>query len=154
MDMQAWTGLTRLKPLLETLRPRLVTFRDEQGRELFDLPDAPRPDPATPAPVRFLGEYDNTLLGHADRTRIIADEHRWVLFTPNGIIKRTALVDGFVAATWRIERTRERTTLSIAPCVSIATADRAALAEEAARLLAFAAPSDRHAIEVTPVQER
>jgi hypothetical protein len=76
-DIQNWSGLTKLAPVVEALRPRLVTFADEDGRELFDLPDAPRPDPGTPAPVRFLGEYDNVLLGHADRRRMIPDGFPW-----------------------------------------------------------------------------
>jgi hypothetical protein len=70
MDMQNWSRLTKLAPAFERLRERLVTFADERGRELFDLPDAPRPEADVPAPVRLLGEYDNVLLGHADRSRI------------------------------------------------------------------------------------
>ena len=77
LDLQNWSGLTRLKAVFERLRPELLTVRDEQGRELFDLPDAPRPDPDVPAPVRFLGEYDNALLGHADRRRIIPEDFPW-----------------------------------------------------------------------------
>ena len=76
MDCQEWCGLTRLSDVFERLRPQLVTFRAETGRELFDLPDAPRPDADTPAPVRFLPQYDNLLLGHADRSRVISDEVR------------------------------------------------------------------------------
>jgi hypothetical protein len=67
MDVQSWSGLTRLKEVLDRLRPQLLAFRDEHGKELFDLPEAPRPDPSISAPVRFLGGYDNVLLGHADR---------------------------------------------------------------------------------------
>ncbi len=77
MDMQNWSGLTRLGAVFERLRPRLAVFRDEHGKELFDLPGAPRPAPGVPAPVRFLGEYDNVLLGHADRRRIIPDDFPW-----------------------------------------------------------------------------
>src|SRR5919107_705431 len=77
MDVKTWSGLTRLGEALERLRSRLRTFSDEGGKELFDLPDAPRPDPATPAPVRLLGEYDNVLLGHADRRRMIPDGFPW-----------------------------------------------------------------------------
>ncbi|MFI6944917.1 winged helix DNA-binding domain-containing protein [Streptomyces sp. NPDC050422] len=101
-DMQAWAGLTRLREVFERLRPRLVTFRDENGVELFDLPDAPRPAEDTPAPPRFLPEFDNVLLGHADRTRVIPPP----LKGRNGVGNQaygSVLVDGFLAAIWRLE---------------------------------------------------
>jgi hypothetical protein len=99
-DAQTWSGLTRLREVFERLELR--TFTDEAGVQLFDLPDAHRPHPDTPAPVRFLPEFDNSLLSHADRTRIIATEHRRHVFTNNGLIRGTVLVDGFVAATWKL----------------------------------------------------
>ncbi|BCJ73490.1 hypothetical protein CS0771_30340 [Catellatospora sp. IY07-71] len=139
-DMQAWSGLTRLKEVVAGLRPQLVTFRDERGVELYDLPDAPRPDAAEPAPLRLLGEFDSVLLSHADRTRIISDEHRKRVFTINGIIKATVLADGFVAGTWRIERGRDAATLRVEPFGQLSDVQRAALGEEARRLLAFAVP--------------
>ncbi|MEU1435295.1 winged helix DNA-binding domain-containing protein [Streptomyces sp. NPDC005786] len=101
-DMQTWAGLTRMREVFDRLRPQLITFRDENGVELFDLPDAPRPDADTPAPPRFLPEFDNVLLGHADRTRVIP----LALKGRNGVGNQaygSVLVDGFLAAIWRLE---------------------------------------------------
>ncbi len=131
-DIQTWSGLTRLREVTERLRPRLRTFRDEHGKELLDLPDAPRPDLDTPAPPRFLPEYDNVLLSHADRTRIIAYDHRERVFT-----KGAALVDGFVRGTWKITRRRGTATLLIEPFELLPEKDRDALAEEGWRLVRF-----------------
>jgi Winged helix DNA-binding domain len=103
-DAAAWSRLPGMRPVLERLRPRLRTFRDERGRELFDLPEAPRPDPATPAPPRFLPEYDNVLLSHADRGRIVADDVRARLSAAGGVGSGSVLVDGRLAAVWRLER--------------------------------------------------
>ena len=138
-DMQVWSGLTKLREIVEGLRPSLRTFRDEQGIELFDLQDAPLPDPAVPAPPRFLGEFDNMLLSYADRSRIMNDEHRKRIFTPNGIIRAAILIDGFACGIWRIERERNSAALVIEPFIPLTHSDTIALTEEGTRLLAFAA---------------
>jgi hypothetical protein len=136
-DVQTWSGLTRLGEVVERLRPRLRAFRDERGKELFDVPDAPMPDPDTPAPPRFLPEFDNLILSHADRTRFIAEEYRKALASRNGMVPAAFLVDGFVQGTWRTERSRGRASLEIKPFESLAKADRDALAEEGERLIRF-----------------
>lgn len=144
-DMRTWSGLTGLREVVERLRPRLRTFRDEQGRELFDLPDAPLPHPDTPAPPRFLPEYDNVLLSHADRGRIVSEANR----ARAGIGRRTVLIDGFVAGAWKIARARGRAALNIEYYDSVAASDRVALEEEGARLLTFLAPGAEHDLRVT-----
>ena len=150
-DVQVWSGLTGLRTWVEELRPQLRTFRDEQGRELFDLPDAPRPDPETPAPPRFLPEYDNLLLSYDDRSRVMTDAERKAVWTRSGLLA-TALVDGRVAATWSIARARTGVTLAIGPLRRIAKTDRAELAEEGERLLAFADPDAKsHAVRFAPM---
>ncbi|MEV7168146.1 winged helix DNA-binding domain-containing protein [Streptomyces sp. NPDC093224] len=101
-DMQTWAGLTRLREAFERLRPGLAVFRDENGVELFDLPDAPRPDADTPAPPRFLPEFDNLLLSHADRTRVVPPEIKGRTWTGNQA-HCTLLVDGFLTGLWKLE---------------------------------------------------
>ena len=137
MDTQAWSGLTRLRNVFERLRPHLRTFRDERGKELFDLPDATRPDPEIPAPVRFLPEFDNATLSHADRARIIADDHRKVISSKNGMVPATVLVDGFVRGTWKVEKTKKMAWLVIEPFEPLSKENCDALAEEGERLLHF-----------------
>ena len=139
-DVQAWSGLTRLQEVASRLRPRLRTFRDEHGTELLDLPEAPRPDPATPVPVRLTAEFDNLTLSHADRTRIISDRNRARLFTRNGVFPGIVLVNGFAAGMWRIARPRGAAVLTVEPFAPTQERDRGAITREALRLLDFAAP--------------
>jgi 2-alkyl-3-oxoalkanoate reductase len=114
-DVAAWSRLTGLREVVERLRPRLRTFRDEQGRELFDPPNAPRPDPETPSPPRFLPEYDNVLLSHADRSRFYAGRDR--LGSVGTPIHGTVLHDGIVCGVWRIVHGRDGVTLEV-ECVT------------------------------------
>jgi hypothetical protein len=133
-DAQNWSGLL-LREVFESLRRKLRTFRDERGRELFDLPGAPRPPEDTPAPVRFLPEFDSLLLGHADRTRVIADEHRRAIFTPNLLNPPVFLVDGFAAGTWKAERGK----VALKPFAPLPKRVRAEVEEEADALSKFVA---------------
>ncbi|MFF5503665.1 winged helix DNA-binding domain-containing protein [Streptomyces roseolus] len=138
-DMQTWCGLTRLRPAFERLRPRLLVLRDEHGTELFDLPDAPRPDEDTPAPPRLLPEFDNLLLSHADRTRIVPADLKGRTWTGNQA-HRVFLLDGVLAGLWFLEESKGRTTLTVEPFGRIARADRVALTDEAERILRLTAP--------------
>lgn len=137
-DIQTWCGLTRLGEVVERLRPRLRTFRTEAGKELFDLPEAPRPDNDTPAPPRFLPEFDNLLLSHADRTRVLSEPDRKRLTTRNGIVPGTFLVDGFVGGRWKLGRS----VLEIEPFRPLSRKDSFALESEGMRLLRFAGKAE------------
>ncbi|MER7459859.1 winged helix DNA-binding domain-containing protein [Micromonospora sp. NPDC126480] len=139
-DVQRWCGLTRLAEVVDRLRPRLVTFRDERGRELVDLPDAPRPDGDTPAPPRFLYDFDNLLVSYADRSRVVTSEHRNQRYDPHGPVSQLLLVDGFTAGDWRLERAPGAATLVVRPYRRLAATDVDAVHAEAAELLAFLAP--------------
>lgn len=137
-DAQTWAGMARLKDAFAALRPELVTYRDEAGVELFDLPGAPLPDEDTPAPVRFLPEYDNTVLSQADRSRIIGDSHRSGVYLPAGRVRATFLVDGFVRGAWSIDRKGKAATLILEPFAAVDSADRFALEAEGEAMLRWA----------------
>jgi len=126
-----------------------MTFRDERGRELFDLPDAPRPDPETPAPPRFLPAYDNIMLSHDDRGRIIRENKGLQIPVGSGGELGSVLVDGFLSGMWRITREREAATLVIETDGSWTTSDQAAVTDEGARLLTvLAAGAQNHDVLV------
>lgn len=139
-DLRAWCGLAGLPAAIAALREELVTFRDERGRELLDLPDAPRPDPGTPAPVRFLPAFDNAILGYQDRTRIIDDDHRGLSVAG----ERVVLVDGRVAASWNTEAG----TVTVAPLRRWSPADRTAVAEEGEALASFLSDGESRRVRV------
>ncbi|MGW4052421.1 winged helix DNA-binding domain-containing protein [Streptomyces sp. NPDC004779] len=128
-DLRAWCGLTGLPAAVKAVRDELVAFRDERGRELLDLPDAPRPDPDTPAPVRFLPAFDNAILGYQDRGRIIDDAHR--LLSVAG--ERVLLVDGRVSATWTVSED----VLAVTPLRPLTRTEHAAVTEEGGALASF-----------------
>ena len=128
-DVQAWSGLRATREILERLAPRLRVLRDEDGRELVDVPDAPLPSGDTPAPVRFLPEYDNVLLGHKDRSRIAAGRViPWIEVGWGAV-----LVDGWFTARWRLADG----VLRIEPFRRLTFAERADVEAEADRLAAF-----------------
>lgn len=148
-DVQTWSGLAGLREIIDRLRPRLRAFRDEQGRELLDLPDAPRPAPEALAPVRLVAEFDNLLLSHADRTRVLTAENRARVFAHgNGVIPGTVLVDGFVVGVWKLSRDRRGVAVVVTPYQRLAKRHISAVEHEARRLLASAAPEARtHAVQ-------
>ncbi len=150
-DVQAWCGLTKLAEVVDGLRPRLRIFADESGRELFDRPDGPRPDPDTPAPVRFLYDYDNLLLSHADRGRVVGGvdygEHGFTMESNEQ--PSSLLVDGTVAGTWKASRSRGTATLAVRGFRRFTGSEQDAVAAEGAALLAFLHPRDVPDVRVT-----
>jgi hypothetical protein len=141
-DVQTWTRLTGLKQVVEGMRARLRTFTDERGRELFDVPDAPLPDPETPAPPRFLPQYDNVTLSHADRTRVVSeDDRRRFPYAGSAL-----LVDGFGAAAWR----HTAGTLTVTPLRPLSDQEQADVTAEGTRLLSLLAPGTRPTVTFDP----
>jgi hypothetical protein len=141
-DVRAWSGLPGAAAVVDRLRPQLRTFRDEQGRELVDVPDGLLPDPDTPAPVRYLPVYDNALLAHADRSRIVDDVHRRRVLELDMISFGSVLVDGFGVAIWRVERDRGSgsVVLDVALLEAVARPALDEVTAEGERLLAFLEP--------------
>lgn len=139
-DLRAWCGLAGLPAAVASIREELVVFRDERGRELLDLPGAPRPGPDTPAPVRFLPAFDNALLGYRDRGRIVDDVHRGLSVAG----ERVVLVDGRVAATWRVGEGA----VVVTPLRRLCRDERVAVVEEGRELAAFLSGGDGHDVRV------
>jgi len=137
-DAQTFIGVAGLRPVFEELRSELVTFHDEAGGELFDLPDAPRPTARTRAPARFLPEFDNILLSHARRERILPAGTMSVLSLGNGL-KPAFLLGGYVAGTWKLTTRGRTASLDVRPFERRSQAERRELEDEGRRLLAFAA---------------
>lgn len=164
-DVQRWSGLTRLGAVVERIRPELVEIVHDDGdgrsRVLLDLPDAPRPEADVPVPVRFLPDFDDVLIGHDDRSRIVPADVRPLIASRNGMPPGTVLVDGVVAGTWVLRRerlprapgaTRERrelARLTVMPAHRWSRADRAAVHAEAEGLVRFAADdAAEHAVDL------
>ncbi|MGF1473928.1 MAG: winged helix DNA-binding domain-containing protein [Rubrobacteraceae bacterium] len=137
MDFQAWSGMTRLKKAVERIVPELRVFEDEGGKELLDLPGKPLPPASAPVPPRFVPEYDNLLLSHAGRTRVISEEYRKRVFLSAGRVRATFLVDGFVCGTWKVERGKDSAALVIEPFEAVPKEDLGSLIEEGERLVRF-----------------
>jgi hypothetical protein len=147
VDLQAWSGLTRQQEVLERLRPQLITLRDEKGNELFDLPDAPRPYEDTPAPVRFLPEYDNVFLSHQDRARIVDDDYRKKLNLGPRTLS-TFTIDGFISGRWKLTQTKSKASIELHSRIALTPEQRSELGEEASRLLEFMAPGAPHDVQL------
>ena len=127
--------MPRLAPVFERLRKRLVSFTAESGRELFDLPDAPRPGADIPAPPRLMADYENLYLGYADRSRFgdlalesLAPDPRYFLAAMTS--------DGMVVGYWRLDARASEPDIVLRPRPGIRKSDLKALKSEGGRLLA------------------
>ena len=136
-DMQTWCGLPNLKEAFEALRPGLQVYRNEKKRELFDLPGLEIPDAASEAPARFLPEFDNLLLSHQDRRRVVPDAVRKGVYLPALRVAATFLLDGIVAGSWRVAVTKSAAELLLTPFREVAPRERDALAAEGESMLEF-----------------
>ncbi|MET3804705.1 hypothetical protein ABIB25_001701 [Nakamurella sp. UYEF19] len=150
-DIQAWSGLTGLGRIITELEPELLTFQDEAGVLLFDIPNAPRPSVDLSVPVRFLPDFDQILLAHADRSRIFRPELKNLIFSNNGIIRAFVLIDGFARALWKIESTKDTATLVVRPLPPdgrevIRPREWGAVEKEGRALLRFAVRGKSHDI--------
>ena len=147
----AWSRLTGLREVLEGMGGRLRRFRDERGRVLFDVPDGPLAHPDTPAPVRFLPEYNNALLSHDDRSRF-TPERSGGGHTVTGPVHGTALVDGVVAATWSRRTNLDRVTMTVRHLSPMSARDRHEVEAEGLRALRFLEPdAAAHDVRLTTV---
>jgi hypothetical protein len=146
-DVQAWCGLTRLREVTDSMELR--RFRSEDGVELLDVPDGSLPHQDTSAPVRFLAEYDNVTLSHADRSRVVGDAPLQPLQGGPGGWVGAVLVDGLVCAMWAARPTAEAMTLEVRTARRLTLSERADVEAEGRALLAFVAPGQDHEVRLT-----
>ena len=137
MDFQAFTGLTSLTKTVNAEKDGFTIYQNEDGKDLFDLPDLDIIPGDTPVPVTFLPEYENALISYKDRNRILSDKHRKKVFLSAARVASTVLVDGFVAGTWKSERDKDTATLRIDLFEDISLSIKDEMIEEAQRLLQF-----------------
>lgn len=133
MDLQTFTGLTRLRPVVDGMRAELRVLQGPDGAELLDLPDAELADEDAPAPVRLVAAFDNAVLGHRDRTRILPEAHRTTTMPGYSMVHATVLVDGFVAATWLVDDGA----VVVRPLEPLRPSDEDEVLAEGARMAAF-----------------
>jgi hypothetical protein len=139
-DMQTWSYLPNLQSVFDDPRSDLEQYRDTRGRALFDLPNLSIEAEDAPAPVRFLPEFDNVLMAHQDRSRIVPNGYRSKVYLPGLHVAATVLIDGFVAGVWTTERVKREATLRIESFATLSPRLRRELTEEGERLLRFAEP--------------
>jgi len=154
-DFNTWSGLSGGARVLDAMRPELVSFRGPDGRELFDLPEAPRPEEATEAPVRLLPDYDNVLLGYADRSRILPAGAWQGLWRANGL-RPAFTVDGMVRGSWKLTLGKSGARIALSPFARLRRREEAALQREAEALLGTVAPGQKVAVDfaAAPVAKR
>ncbi len=159
-DAATWSRYTGLREVFDRLDGELRTYRDEDGREYFDVPDGPLPDPATPAPVRFLPHYDNLLLSHKDRRRFMTEDATAlssIWLDQLGFVG-SVLVDGTGTGMWRIDVPKrpaaerpQPATLTVTTPRRLTKADAAGVDREGARFLQFACPGLDHVVRLQAI---
>ena len=151
MDFQTWTGMTSLKSQLAATLKELAEYRDDAGKACFDLPDLSLADPNAPAPIRFLPEYDNILIAHRDRRRILPEEHRKKVFVSAGRVLGSVLINGFVGAIWRVQQDKARAILRVSLFEDASQVARDAIEAEGLALLRFIADeAEAYSVEFAP----
>ncbi|WP_410674533.1 winged helix DNA-binding domain-containing protein [Amycolatopsis sp. cmx-4-68] len=149
-DVQTWAGITRLGEVAASME--LKRYRGPDGRELLDLPELTVPDEDVPAPPRLLGPFDQTILSYADRTRVVSDEYRKRVITPNGLVKGTLLVGGQVCGFWEIKKAKKAAIVELAPFEKLPKRDLAAVESAAGRLVSWAEPAaETQEVRILPV---
>lgn len=148
MDFQTWTGMTRLKARLAPALRELLAYKSEDGRDLYDLPTATIAAPEAIAPIRFIPEYDNIMIAHRERARILPEAHRKKVFLSAGRVIGAVLIDGFAGATWQVKKDKQDLRLTVKLFEKQARSCRQAIGEEGERLLRFHDDSANYAVAI------